>query len=150
MLRKILYSHKLYSLFSNNNSYRNSQRKFFLIVGYTNLYIHYIVHRSTPQEKAMLRNTSNLSYDIPTDIKDQQIKEINRLDEAAGSDLVGYLHENEVGKDQSFRGPFGGRKIGVKVMLFLRLKRLFVLFICFFMNFNYPRFIESGKFLLFK
>ena len=88
----------------------------------------------------MLRNTSNLSYDIPTDIKDQQIKEINRLDEAAGSDLVGYLHENEVGKDQSFRGPFGGRKIGVQ----------FVLFLCFIMNFNYPQFIKSGKFLLLK
>ena len=61
---------------------------------------------------AMLRNASNLSYDIPANIKDEQQREISRLDEAAGTDLVGYLHENEVGRDQSFRGPFGGRKIG--------------------------------------
>ena len=98
----------------------------------------------------MLRNTSNLSYDIPTDIKDQQIKEINRLDQAAGSDLVGYLHENEVGKDQSFRGPFGGRKIGVQFVLFLCFKSPICVISLLFMNFNYPRFIESGKFLLFK
>ena len=60
----------------------------------------------------MLRNASNLSYDIPANIKDEQIREINKLENKSGSDLVGYLHENEIGKDQSFRGPFGGRKIG--------------------------------------
>lgn len=60
----------------------------------------------------MLRNGTNLSYDIPDDIKDKQQQEIRDLNSVSGYELISFLHENEVGKDANFKGPFGGRKIG--------------------------------------
>ena len=60
----------------------------------------------------MLRNASELSYAIPEKIKDDQRHAITNLGSDNVGELVGYLHENEIGKDQSFLGPFGGRKVG--------------------------------------
>ena len=68
----------------------------------------------------MLRNATDLSYDIPSNIKAEQLSEINKLkSEDGGSSLINYLRENEVGKKQSFRGPFGGRRIGFYFVLFV-------------------------------
>ena len=60
----------------------------------------------------MLRNASELFYDIPAKIKDDQKHAISHLESDNVNELIKYLHENEVGKDQSFLGPFGWRKIG--------------------------------------
>ena len=65
----------------------------------------------------MLRNGASLSYDIPDDIKVKQEQEIRNIDSVSGSNLISFLHENEVGKDTSFKGPFGGRKIGEDIKI---------------------------------
>ena len=81
----------------------------------------------------MLRNAADLSYDIPTNIRTEQQSEINRLkSEEGGSSIVSYLRENEVGKEQSFRGPFGGRKIGLQI---------FTVFLLFFVVCVNPEFV---------
>ena len=80
----------------------------------------------------MLRNAADLSYDIPTNIKAEQLSEINKLkSEDGGFSLINYLRENEIGKKQSFRGPFGGRRIGFCFLLFVLHSSVFAFYLYF-------------------
>ena len=60
----------------------------------------------------MIRNTTNKCYDIPDDIKRGQGEEILNTKCSSANDLIEFLHEDEIGKDQTFLSAFGWRKIG--------------------------------------
>ena len=60
----------------------------------------------------MFRNGGVYSYDIPADVKEGQIRELNKLVSDERHEILDFLHRDQIGIDQSFLGPFGGRKIG--------------------------------------
>ena len=62
----------------------------------------------------MIRNNEDYSYDIPNEIKSNQriaLDEAKKVNSSKDG-LISFLHENQIGINQAFLGPFGGRKIG--------------------------------------
>ena len=60
----------------------------------------------------MLRNTTNLEYAIPSEIRDEQKTSLSDAPPLGSENILDFLHRDIIGNDATFKGPFGVRKIG--------------------------------------